>query len=426
MDILERSAKLWSGEEELGGKHAWSADNTLHETGEGIAFVHSFANASVLRTSEGLMMVDTGGYLLAEQVHRLVRSWSRLPLKVAVYSHGHIDHVFGVPYFEASQEEPVEVIAHRAVAHRFARYEESPGYNALANSRQFQVPGLRWPTDYRYPDTEYEVTYTSSLGELYFELHHARGETDDHTWTHFPDRGVIACGDLFAWVAPNGGNPQKVQRYPRDWALALEEMAALKAELLLPGHGLPLAGKDRIAITLRNAAELLRSIFTQTLEMMNAGAPLNEILHTVRAPEALISLPYLRPVYDEPEFIVHNVWREFGGWYNGDPSELKPALKGALAKEILSLVSDRHTLFVRVEELSDSEVDADQRLAGHLAELAYQADPADPDARALRARVFRRRAGLELSLMSKGIFDSAAAEAEAPVAPTRGQASQGL
>ncbi len=412
MDILDHSAKLWSGEEGLDGKHAWSADNTLYEVDEGIAFVHSFANASVLRTSDGLMMVDTGGFLAAREVHRRVRSWSSLPLKVAVYSHGHIDHVFGVPYFEAGQAEPVEVIAHRGVAHRFARYEESPGYNGLANSRQFQLPGLQWPTDYRYPDTDYEVTYTSSLGELYFELHHARGETDDHTWTHFPDRSVIACGDLFAWVTPNAGNPQKVQRYPRDWALALEEMAALEPDLLLPGHGLPLAGKERIATTLRNAAALLRSIFDQTLEMMNAGLTLNEILHSVKAPEELINLPYLRPVYDEPEFIVRNVWREFGGWYGGDPAELKPARKDALAKELLSLIADKRTFISRVEELSDSPVDADQRLAGHLAELAYRADASDPDARALRARVFRRRAELELSLMSKGIFNSAAMEAE--------------
>ncbi|MDA8385458.1 MAG: MBL fold metallo-hydrolase, partial [Actinomycetota bacterium] len=215
-----------------------------------------------------------------------------------------------------------------------------------------------------------------------------------------------------AWVTPNAGNPQKVQRYPRDWALALEEMAALEPDLLLPGHGLPLAGKERIATTLRNAAALLRSIFAQTLEMMNAGVTLNEILHSVKAPEELINLPYLRPVYDEPEFIVRNVWREFGGWYGGDPAELKPARKDALAKELLSLIADKRTFISRVEELSDSPVDADQRLAGHLAELAYRADASDPDARALRARVFRRRAELELSLMSKGIFNSAAMEAE--------------
>ena len=33
-----------------------------------------------------------------------------------------------------------------------------------------------------------------------------------------PGRRILCCGDLFIWATPNAGNPQKVQRYPRDWA----------------------------------------------------------------------------------------------------------------------------------------------------------------------------------------------------------------
>ena len=58
--------------------------------------------------------------------------------------------------------------------------------------------------------------------------------------------------------------------------------------------------------------------------MMNEGAPLDDIIHTVRAPRRLLERPYLRPVYDEPEFIVRNVWRLYGGWYDGNPARLKP------------------------------------------------------------------------------------------------------
>ena len=36
---------------------------------------------------------------------------------------------------------------------------------------------------------------------------------------------VLVTGDLFIWAMPNCGNPQKVQRFPRDWAAALREMA---------------------------------------------------------------------------------------------------------------------------------------------------------------------------------------------------------
>ena len=64
---------------------------------------------------------------------------------------------------------------------------------------------------------------------------------------------------------------------------------------------------------------------------MNEGARLDEIIHTVRAPAHLLERPYLRPIYDEPEFVVRNVWRLYGGWYDGNPAHLKPAPDAALA-----------------------------------------------------------------------------------------------
>ena len=59
---------------------------------------------------------------------------------------------------------------------------------------------------------------------------------------------MLFPGDLFIWVFPNAGNPQKVQRYPDDWAVALRKMAALGPELFVPAHGLPIVGTDRISM----------------------------------------------------------------------------------------------------------------------------------------------------------------------------------
>ena len=63
-----------------------------------------------------------------------------------------------------------------------------------------QVPGLRWPTEYRYPDETYRDRHVVDVGGERFELHHARGETDDHTWTWVPARRVLCCGDLFEYL----------------------------------------------------------------------------------------------------------------------------------------------------------------------------------------------------------------------------------
>ncbi|GIR36219.1 MAG: hypothetical protein CM15mP49_16040 [Actinomycetota bacterium] len=61
-----------------------------------------------------------------------------------------------------------------------------------------------------------------------------------------PKTKTLVTGDLVLWVFPNAGNPQKVQRYPLEWANALREMMTCEAELLVPAHGLPIKGTGRI------------------------------------------------------------------------------------------------------------------------------------------------------------------------------------
>ena len=97
------------------------------------------------------------------------------------------------------------------------------------------------------------------------------------------DSRVLCCGDLFIWASPNAGNPQKVQRYPREWAAALRRMLELDAEFLLPGHGFPVVGADRVRQALTDTADLLDSLVDQTLAVMNAGGRLDDAIHTVRA-----------------------------------------------------------------------------------------------------------------------------------------------
>jgi alkyl sulfatase BDS1-like metallo-beta-lactamase superfamily hydrolase len=206
---------------------------------------------------------------------------------------------------------------------------------------------------------------------------------------------------MFIWASPNCGNPQKVQRYARDWAIAFRKMIALEPDVLLPGHGLPIVGAERVRRALDEGAELLESLVEQTLALMNEGARLDDIVHSVTAPPELLARPYLRPIYDEPEFVVRNIWRLYGGWYDGDPSHLKPAPAAALAIELASLAGGAGRLAERAREIAAA---GDLRLAGHLAELAAQAAPDDKGVHAVRAEVFGARAREEASTMSKGIF----------------------
>ena len=409
--VLDVTDRLFRGETSVDQVHPVLVDADLDEVAPGIGFVPAFGNISAFATDDGLLLVDTGGRHVARSNFDKVRSWSDRPLATVIYTHGHIDHVFGLgPYEEeadAAGRPPPHVIGHELVPARFDRYKLTAGYNGVINARQFKLPEFRWPTEYRYPDETYRDRHDVELGGQRFELHHGKGETDDHTWIWMPDRKVLCTGDLFIWASPNCGNPQKVQRYPREWALALREMAALGPELLLPGHGWPIAGAERVHQALTDTADLLDSLVDQTLAMMNAGARLDEIVHTVRAPADLLDRPYLRPVYDEPEFVIRTVWRLYGGWYDGNPAHLKPAPEAALAAELASLAGGAGRLAERAAALATA---GDLRLAGHLAELAAQAAPDVPGVHRVRAEVFGRRAAEERSTMAKGIFSWAAKE----------------
>jgi alkyl sulfatase BDS1-like metallo-beta-lactamase superfamily hydrolase len=410
-DILDLADRLWNGEADITQHHPLGMTGQLTEITEGVAFVASFARVSAFDTEDGLLLVDTGHALAAGSIHEQIRRWSPQRLNTAVYSHGHIDHVFGVRAFE---EEAVEqgwaepvVVAHEALPARFDRYVMTAGYNAAVNRRQFQIPDLEWPVHYRYPDQTYRDELVLDVGGERFELHHAKGETDDHTWTFVPSRRILCSGDLFIWASPNAGNPQKVQRYPLEWAVALRDMIALEPEVLLPGHGFPVVGADRVRTALTDTAELLESLVVQTLEMMNAGARLDEILHTVTPPAHLMDRPYLRPVYDEPEFIVRNLWRLYGGWYDGNPANLKPAPDAALASEVASFAGGAGPLAARAIELLEA---GELRLAGHLAEMASLAAPGDATVQEVRARVFSHLEHEATSTMAKGVFGWAATE----------------
>jgi len=261
------------------------------------------------------------------------------------------------------------------------------------------------PDDVAAPDTVFDDRLAMEVGGVGIELHHARGETDDHAWAWVPSRRTICCGDFLIWNFPNAGNPQKVQRYPSEWAAALRDMASFRPELLVPAHGLPIAGVARIQRVLGDVAGALEDLVDEVVAMMNSGATLDEIVHTVSVPADTLAKPYLRPLYDEPEFVVRNVWRLYGGWWDGDPARLKPAPDSSIATEVATLAGGATALGERARTVAEA---GDLRLACQLIEWAARADPLEASVRSTRAEIYELRRRSEPSLMAKGIFAAAA------------------
>ena len=411
--------------------------NDITELADNLAIVESFSHSVVWDTGDGLMCFDASGAGSGEAVVNSIRSWRNDAITSLVYTHGHADHVGGsVAFAHDAQSRGLpnpRVIGHENVSKRMDRYSTTNGLNVRINRRQFggiksdmkpnsgnMREALALDEGAQYfippatlrPDQSFVDQLTIKAGDTVVEFHHARGETDDHLWGWIPEKKWIFTGDFVIWNYPNAGNPQKVQRYALEWAQALRKMISQGPELLLPAHGLPIEGKARIAMVLDDIATSLESLVMQVIDMMNTGETLDTIIHSVRVPQSILDKPYMRPFYDEPEFVVRNIWRLYGGWWDGAASRLKPAPDAVVAQELAALAGGAKVLMNRALEIADSDL----RLACHLADLAGWAEPENAGIHANRAAIYDKRRRSELSLMSKGIYKSAARESEEVVA----------
>jgi alkyl sulfatase BDS1-like metallo-beta-lactamase superfamily hydrolase len=114
--------------------------------------------------------------------------------------------------------------------------------------------------------------------------------------------------------------------------------------------------------------------------------------------------------------VVRNIWRLYGGWWDGVPSHLKPVREHELGREVARLAGGLDRLVARALELV---VAGDLALASHLIDWAVAVEPDHRGAHAARAEIYQARAADAAALMTRGIFTAAARESTERLSPPR-------
>jgi len=186
-------------------------------------------NATVLMTSEGVVLIDTKNDRMHDDLVAKVKSLTNQPIKYAVLTHNHADHSGGAAKLQA---EGTTLMASVGTRENMVRGNQ---------------PGV--PT----------VAYTGSslivLGGKEVQLREFRGHTRGDTVVLIPSARVVVAGDLVATpdtIPPivnygDGGSWTDLGR-------ALDEVAKLDFDTLIGGHGPPLTKAEFLRYRDRAAA----------------------------------------------------------------------------------------------------------------------------------------------------------------------------
>ena len=372
----------------------------LFEVSDKLAFIKNFGNVAVFKDGSKGLLIDTGMGVSSYQVINKLKEWGIDEIEYIIYTHGHVDHVGGTDLIaKAFKNDFLKVVSHEKVVERFDRYKKTIGYNGIINQRQFGLPAPVFPNEFRYPDITYKENYEINFYDSVINLTHGKGETDDATYLYSEKEDSIFAGDFFIWSLPNAGNPSKAQRYVGSWGEVLKDMSKYNAEFLFPGHGPLIQGKDTIKEILLNTSNCLLWIEENVLKLMNQGSTLRNIQDKITLPDEF-NQPYLVSSYDDFSFLINSVWRQYGGWYSGIPSELKPPSLFDMGSAYIDMAGGKENLLMFLQSLL---AENKYKEASVLIDSISAVEPVFY--RDIKNEIYSFLADHEPSLMAKGIYN---------------------
>ncbi len=218
-------------------------------------------NAGLVGGDRRTLIVDTG-YGSAAGLTLLGYAAALRPGNeiVAVVTEPHLDHILGIG---ALRERGVEVYGHAGVSRRPEDLAAEIAEYAACIADPARRAEARLPfaaTQVAPPSRPLTAEATLDLGGATAELLFTPGHTPANLAVHVPEERVVFSGDCVVdGYLPNleAGGPAEW----RTWLGSLDRIAALRPDVLVPGHGMPLhgpavaAGLDRIRRVLETAIE---------------------------------------------------------------------------------------------------------------------------------------------------------------------------
>lgn len=320
-------ARAQSGGPVVSGAHRFEkvADGIYYASSSGVMQVG--ANSPVIVGETETLIVDSGtspaaGRALVEDIKAITDK----PVKYVIDSHYHYDHLFGNQVFGPD----VQIIGHdhtterlkantleqytfltsvrpipqrvEALRQRIAQETDPQQKATLERQVQSSLNYLEQVKEVRQtpPNLTFDNTMTLHRGGREFRLMYlGRGHTDTDVVTLMPRERIVLTGDLMESVLSYMGDS-----YPEEWIATLDRLKALDFDTVLPGHGVPFKGKERITAF----QAYLRDLIDQTNTLRRQGLSAEDAATKVDLTRHATMFPQIRAVGVDPA-VTRRIYR---------------------------------------------------------------------------------------------------------------------
>jgi alkyl sulfatase BDS1-like metallo-beta-lactamase superfamily hydrolase len=350
-----------------------------------------FGNTFMVTTKAGNVIVDTSLPMNAARHKALLRAVSAGPVKDIILTHSHGDHTGGV---SAWKEAGTHVIG-QANEVEFRNYQTRlEGFFLARNAAQYNAPQGALggpgrapnPGNYAAPplaDVLFDKEYKFKLGDLTFDCLAMPGETPDMLNVWIPELKALFIGDNYYASFPNMYTLRGTLTRPAlNYVQSIDKVLALKPEIVLPSHGVPIVGAENVRKVLTQYRDAILYVHDATVRGMNEGKDVYSLMKSIKLPPEL----EVGEGYGAISWSVRGIYEGYAGWFDTDPATMYATAPSEAYAELVRVAGGAGPVAARAEAL----VASDPALALRLTSAALAAEPKNPAALTARQHALEK------------------------------------
>jgi len=361
---------------------AAATDAPAVDLGGGIWMSSGLSNAYLLPTAEGRVIVNCGMGFEAPYHRAAFDAVDSSPIHTIVLTQGHPDHLGGVDAFRQAATRIVTHSSFRTFRDDFERLQAFRQRNsAFAFAEKLQALFARLgkarhelpPQSRPEPTTTFDDELELAIGGRRLRLISTPGgETTDALVVWLPESRTLLTGNLLGPLFGHVPNLVTIRgdryRDALDYVASVDRIRALRPARVITGHFDPIDGEEVIEDELRRLRDATLWVHDRTVEGMNAGRDVYELMREIRLPPEL----EVGEGYGKVAWNVRAIWETYAGWFHHrSTTELYATPFEAVAPDLVRVAGAEALVAAARRRLAAGEPLA----AIHLTDVVLAADP---------------------------------------------------